>query len=516
MKSAIGCLLLIACVDVPELDEIESELASGARLCKSPGIAGPCRAFGGDDLSLVADTWSDGTAMSVGAGSLEVAAGYRATVCEGERFSPRCTTATGPAAVDLALTQVWSIEVKPVAAAWYTHFDATNQSEAGLGHVYPSSSEMGAGESNEMQGVAHDPVRRTWFFTSRGSLYRIPVSADVAAQSSVLAISRQYGTHWGDPDYAPATDTIYIPNYDSAGNAWVEAYDHDLRWKDWARFPGTGTVGWVAINPLNGMLYAARTVPLLDVYDPNAGGGATMTKLYTINLAPALVAASGKSIEWWNQVWNQGGAFDTNGEFYLVADHPSESQSSATGVYAFALRGREASVVRFANIKYDPETCWGCSRNWELEGLTIWDLDTVSTRHPSIRHKIHVLSVHTEPDDDDVSFHHIPDRIPARSVVRVFEHGNYGGRSDYFYLEEIPTGVLYNLHAYNGYSLAIADRGSSMTWSSVAGNRCWLEFYEHADGSGRRLATGTGQGALPDLAAYSFGDRMSAFRKLCN
>jgi hypothetical protein len=491
-----------------------------AQLCKYADLAPPCRLFWSDDLNLVNDVWSDGSTIGTMARSLFVAAGYRVTVCDGGNFGGSCRTYYGGKVgqtVNLAgvLARVWSIEVKPVAAPWYTHFNPTNQDEIGLKQVYPRDSELGAVESEEMQGVAHDPIGNYWYLASRGQLAKVPVSADLRAPSSLITASRFQGDHFGDPDFDVASGRLYVPNYDGP-MGFMEIYDRNLTYLGYVLGP-YGGAGWVAINPLNGLLYTSRSLFQLDVYDPNVPYAKNMNYLYSISLPrSAYKAASGIYDDgWWNEAdkWVQGGAFDTNGEFYFVVDHGNDDNSVATGVYTFQLDARTSKLLKFVNIKY-PAGLFG-SRRGELEGITIWDLDAVSGRHPMVANKIHVVRLNNEAEDDDVSLYHIPAKRSPLSLVRVWEHDTFQGKSDYFYLEELQAGVLYNLHNFNGYPLTIADRGSSMSWTSVAGNRCRLVFYERSDGTGQPLSTGYSAGSYSDLRTVSFGDKMSSMRKFC-
>src|SRR5262249_30954183 len=149
----------------PDLDDTQAltrELAVSipVQLCKYADRVPPCRDFYGDDLDLFSDQWSDGTSIRE-IGSLYVGPMQRATLCYGTSFAPTCRTETGGPAgrlINLGGAVTGSIEVKPDVPDWESEFDHTNQDEQGLRHVFPRDSELGAIESEEMQGVAHDPI----------------------------------------------------------------------------------------------------------------------------------------------------------------------------------------------------------------------------------------------------------------------------------------------------------------------------------------------------------------------
>ena len=86
----------------------------------------------------------------------------------------------------------------------------------------------------------------------------------------------------------------------------------------------------------------------------------------------------------------QGGPFSPNGKIYLVSD------TKAGGILGFDLQRRHQ--IAHTEIDYSPFDAFGF-QNHELEGITLWDTESLKFDYPCFRGQIHVPMVDTMGDD---------------------------------------------------------------------------------------------------------------------
>ena len=267
---------------------------------------------------------------------------------------------------------------------------------------YPSNSTLDW--SYILQGVTHDDAN--WYLTSQYGIHRIPVDHDLNDHSAgdsgsewwyrsapipdVLYQDADGYDHLGQPAYA--NGYVYVPLEHSTHGAApiVVAYDTDLNIVSWATLipPGpTNEAPWVAINPVDGLLYTSnfqisptnriRTFRINWLSDSSGKRILELDPVGTFALrdetgAEMTIDAVG------------GGAFSANGHLWLSSD-------AAGTVWGFDPTGhrRKEIVVDYT----------GYGSRQELEGLTIWDLD--DGRAPNVWGELHLVM----SKRDTFSFH---------------------------------------------------------------------------------------------------------------
>jgi hypothetical protein len=250
-------------------------------------------------------------------------------------------------------------------------------------------SQMGDIDAEELQGLANSDTN--WYWITRTNIYKVPIGpkgsnfySPITAQTSIGGFLQ---THFGDADffegklYVPLTqgfavDTSNCPehcswnengeqvcqygdlvcdpesgdpetgrncHYDENGcavytplKAIVLVYDENLNLLSWGELRTEAEGAWVAINPLDGMLYTGLYTGgpygTLNIYDPNKIDNNKFEYKGQITLKFTNVP----SPEWVTTTYGeQGGDFSPNGIFYNVLDHGKEAYSPWTGVHAF-------------------------------------------------------------------------------------------------------------------------------------------------------------------------------------
>ncbi len=259
-----------------------------------------------------------------------------------------------------------------------------------------------------IQGIAHS--NNYWFLSKTTRIYKCNKDNikdklksfsldDLHDKSSVF---KPYN-HFGDMDFYKGLLYIAVSS-DDVGSI-ILVLDENLNYKKYGKLPKNivNKSGWVAINPVNGLLHATSEYRKLKTFKLDFGDADTLSYLFSIDLDFGSLGHSEGS--WWNDVWNQGGAFDSDGILYYMLDHASDEDSNFTGIYRFYIVARQAHALGRMNIKYDPDR-WipfvGWKRKQELEGITVWDRGS----HSKYGGKIHALFLSNEADEDDVTFFH--------------------------------------------------------------------------------------------------------------
>jgi hypothetical protein len=282
---------------------------------------------------------------------------------------------------------------------------------ASIGPMLLDNSKMGSIVAELMNGIAMSPDNYYWI--NQYTIYKVPRRQGTMAGPkdyndndyswSAVGIpdalaSRGYN-HFGDGDfyngylYVPATSND-DPSYDTA----VLVFDSDLTIKYWGRIPHGGSA-WVAINPLDGKLYAGGgkgfgKVAVYDISNLKEYNDiysdfqtADLPYLGTIVLDykyPHPVTRDE------GVYWEQGGDFSDNGILYHILDNAWDENSDWSGVHAFQLLPMEraakpldkdteiqsaseitlrAEDFGFMHVIYNPREAG--SRRQELEGITV-------------------------------------------------------------------------------------------------------------------------------------------------
>jgi hypothetical protein len=260
---------------------------------------------------------------------------------------------------------------------------------------YPEDS--APGWTNNVQGVATSGTH--WFFSAESEgLWKISLTHDLdkdvddgqlphaAVPSPFSDVDRP---HMGDLDHFEGL--LFVPFEGTDPKRIMLFRASDLA------FLGTGNVAeqsdcpWCAVNPRNRLLYSSHfNTDHLNVYrmslkTNSAGGvvGLELKFLYNFELCNSQGARLQVSRV-------QGGAFSSSGHLYLVSDVDSG------GLMGFDMTtGRRMFQRTKASLPTDVE----------MEGITIFDADAVSTPH--IGGQIHIVWLQDEAVvDDDIYFSH--------------------------------------------------------------------------------------------------------------
>lgn len=260
---------------------------------------------------------------------------------------------------------------------------------------YPRNRDIAWGE--ECQGLANSSDH--WYISQKEKLWKFPVTHDLSPSTASAvttgipdSLARAGYNHFGDPDFH--NGSLFVP-LEGRQPCRIVVFDAGLRFLAHAGLGEQGHASWCAINPADGLLYSSEFdgVESLLGYRWLLGGG-SLTLTFVRRLP--LLDAAGRPMRI-NRI--QGGAFSrTSGLFYLVSD-----TGSSGGLYAFdASTGK---LIQRTSIGYSP----GSPNYQELEGLTIWDLD--SGRAPNIRGQVHVVLIENDVTSvDDVWIKHF--RVP--------------------------------------------------------------------------------------------------------
>lgn len=379
------------------------------KVAKNSGMTAPFRYYTFTSATLY-DTWSDGTKVTDSISGIYVKPGYEAIVYrytnfKGEYLLLRANSSTSnywnlsKLSIGNGMNmdnRISSIEIrwaKKVKGITYRGKD-------------PNDSECGSELNVEsIQGIAHS--YNYWYLSKNGRIYRCHKDnmKDVISSTGIgdlpYSSLRKYD-HYGDMDYY--NGKLYVATT-GGGVPIVIVYDEFLNYKGYYRFPTDrqSGAGWVAINPVNGLLYSTDEYKKLKVYKmPTLSRyGSTLSYQFSVSLDFGSLGHSAGS--WWNNVWNQGGAFDPYGNFYYVLDHKTHEQSGYTGFYIFEITGRKGRARWRQNIKYDPDYFNGKWRRGELEGITYWDRSNQS----KYTGNVHQLFLSNENnDEDDITVFH--------------------------------------------------------------------------------------------------------------
>ena len=262
--------------------------------------------------------------------------------------------------------------------------------------VWPDDTEpvMDPGTSENMvqhlQGLAHDAGN--WFVSKQTAIYKVPVSANLANESSVMwtakaTIPWQAGArnHIGDLDQYQGY--VFAPFEGGDLTPLVILYRAtDLGIAKVLRFPSSIQplkAGWVAINPQNGKLYSGDTWNEINVYDWDVPGD-ELKYLYSITSTGSL------------QGNGNGVAFSPSGHMYIPYKTGDDLKLKILQPI-----GREVELLGDYWIAQDL-----LGPLHIFEGVDVWDTDTVSGKHPNLHGQVHILVLNWDAIDDNWSIYH--------------------------------------------------------------------------------------------------------------
>lgn len=249
--------------------------------------------------------------------------------------------------------------------------------------------------SEEAQGIAHDDS--SWYLSDRWSIYRIPLENDLAEGRFGNSASLPPGCgHFGDLDHAHGH--LYVALEECEGRSPNRIYQLDAATfgvERWGRIPTAFQAGapWVAVTPAGFFVTSDFEADTINIFSPDFESGEYLRLEANVELPRV-----------YHRI--QGGELSADGLLYLVSDdaeHPTQA-----GIYVFELRGEKAREVGFI-----PSPGVGDSGS-ELEGMTLWDLDSPSMRGRGVAGHVHWIMLDNDGplfDGDDASMMHARRRL---------------------------------------------------------------------------------------------------------
>ena len=293
-------------------------------------------------------------------------------------------------------------------------------------HQWPADREMGW--SHELNGVCHDA--NNWFFTQNGNLWKFPITHRIADTCKSANVSKgiykvSTSLHMGDIDhyngyvFVPISDNSSVRIYRAQNLAFVT--EQIIKREDGNKF---GSIGWLAINPINGMLYTSDKIA-----SSVTSGSKSRIHIYKIgNLSSsnpltlhATLVLCDNSKQVLEREHMQGGCFDNDNHLHIVNGYYTGAKqswaNSKGGISVFRVnpypdKGSNENVYRFdasnqkSGFRYQFN---GIGE--EPEGITWWDLNK-DKRAPGKDGKpmegtLHVIMLdNAGSGDDDFYFKH--------------------------------------------------------------------------------------------------------------
>ncbi len=351
------------------------------KLCWNKNLKGICVQPSEGDIDIF-----DGKGVSSARyRSMYLAKGYEATVCAGKYLANSCLNLEGPLLYEFQDDfQFRSYELRVKFSNWYRHTYQPN---------FPHDAEVEWGY-NTSQGVTHND--KYWYFSTEDKLMKYPITQRLTQGSPMRKIHLPHSCeHFGDIDYYQYK--IYVPLEKCKGGSEkgrrIYVYDTHLNMIKYGYLSGVSNASWVAINPVNGLMYSSvfyngKYGKMIDVYDPDFKSGTTIKKLYQVELSHGI-----KRI--------QGGAISKNGNLYLVSDNRYSTRNA--GIYMYRIEGKKARFVhKIETNGFSP----GFPHYEEMEGMTLWNLDNKNISGIPRGHIHWVLNVN-DAYYNDLYFKHI-------------------------------------------------------------------------------------------------------------
>ncbi len=397
----------------------------------------PCSIFYWSDLDLSDNKWNNGRSIDNSISSIHVYPNQKILACLEKNLRGDC----------------WTYNPNSTPTEWWrtANFDNRISSIESLKQVQSTNYKIkykrkdpnydsNWGDINTekgIQGIANSDNH--WYISNVRTIWK---SKSENIKDEVIAThldqnTKNFGTnnynHIGDIDFYDGSLYAAIDGKNGV-KALLAVFDENLRYKTHAFFPRNkqSTAGWVAINPVNGLIYSASSHPddnkyrnftTIHVYENNVRKGSDLIWKKDIKLNFATPKSNDK---FWNDVYDQGAAFDKDGIFYYVVDHASDRNSEYTGVHAFKIDGNVGNELRehFINIKYNPDPSDEFGRGDELEGITFWDR-TDSKKFTQDRYpgNIHVLKMYNNDIfDDQITLYHY-EAVKEKGSIRNYKKG---------------------------------------------------------------------------------------------
>ena len=349
-------------------------------------------------------------------------------------------------------------------------------------YQYPKDREMGW--SHEINGVCHD--ENNWFFTQDGNLWKFPITHDInsvcnAPDAAKGILMVQEKLHFGDIDhykgyiFVPVSDNVSIRIYRASDLSFVT--EQIIKREDGNKFT---SIGWVAINPINGYLYTSDKIA-----SSVTTGNKSRIHIYKIgDLSkgnPLSFYSTITLCDFGRQVLErehmQGGCFDNDNHLHIVNGfvtmHNGRAVSwanSSGGISVFRVnpypeQGSVENVYRLdaSNQKNGFRYQFNGAGD-EPEGITYWDLDK-DRRAPGMEGTLHAIMQNTIGSGaTDFFFKHYRNTWPELTGSASIR-GSYVNYSSSLMME---SGVLAGVPADNRhYQWQVGSHG--LGWKNIWG-----------------------------------------------
>ena len=279
----------------------------------------------------------------------------------------------------------------------------TSLNHAFLGN-YPKDRQLSW--SDECQGVTNDG--KNWFFTQKGSLWKLPKHLDLNQNISEdtrgvkkVGIPEHLKSlgydHFGDIEYYKGK--IFVPLEGKMPSKIVVFDSQNLKFIGDADLNmAQGKAPWCAINPANGLLYSSHfdSYVLLAYRFKFTGGNFFLQRVQSEDIR---IFNTNRQLFTVKSI--QGAVFSkTISRLYVVSD-----KNGLRGIGIIDLQTE--TLIKTVEIDYDPDVDgapWAFGE--ELEGITIWDLD-MDDEAPEIDGNVHVIMIdNVGRFEDDLYFKH--------------------------------------------------------------------------------------------------------------
>ena len=268
--------------------------------------------------------------------------------------------------------------------------------------------------SNKCQGVTHDAAH--WYITQTLQIWKIPANEDLdfcekTPDSKVLLLPKHLQkegyNHFGDMDYWEGYLFIALENKGKKIPPAIVLWDaNNFKYCSVAILPPPKEkdIPWCAIHPSEGTIFTSdfKCKGELYEYDFSISRNKILELKFLRKIA--LKDQHGKPIHI-KRV--QGGVFSKKNKLlYLSSDGHIQG-----GIYIFETENY--TLVKHLKVPYDP----GFPNIQEVEGITLWDMDTSSLdgnkTSDKIKGQLHLIILDNDLCNDDIYFKHF--RIPSEA-----------------------------------------------------------------------------------------------------
>ncbi len=278
--------------------------------------------------------------------------------------------------------------------------------------------------SDSLQGVTHN--NNQWFFTQLTKIHRL----DIAMNRQDFEITHMPQElvdlgydHFGDPDYVHYGGHGYllVPIENGDLGSILGAFRDDIQnnkliylgfsvlEKQTAAL-GTNRAGWVAFNPINGLLHSSSNA--IDRHKPVFRYAINFPELENgkVVLTPSTdLQLTERGEEHKIAGYMQGGCFSPDGLLYLAYGKTSSDVRQGISIFNAAGNLIRRSIRRksFTNTFYY-EVHPNFPKYQEVEGITYWNLDGNIDGQNShkIKGQLHAILLNLLPGRDNFWFKH--------------------------------------------------------------------------------------------------------------